>query len=102
MALLIGNDVSSTLLSMTDCLRVLADAFMEEGRGEAAGRNKSSIHVPPARPSEWYRYASMEGASRALRVAAIRIKSDVVSWPERGPGESVNSSGPVGAENLVG
>jgi ornithine cyclodeaminase/alanine dehydrogenase-like protein (mu-crystallin family) len=81
MALLIDNDVSARLLDMKDCVRVLTEAFMEEGRGEATGRNKSSIHVPTSRSNEWYRYASMEGASRALQVAAIRIKSDVVSWP---------------------
>ena len=81
MALLIDNDVSARLLNMSDCVRVLTEAFMEEGRGEATGRNKSSIHVPTSRSNEWYRYASMEGASRALKVAAIRIKSDIVSWP---------------------
>lgn len=82
MTLLIDNEVSSQMLNMSDCLRVLVEAFKEEGRGEAAGRNKSSIHVPTSRPEEWYRYCSMEGASRALQVAAIRIKTDVVSWPK--------------------
>ena len=87
MALLIDNEISSQLMNMGDCLQALTEAFLEEGRGEATGRNKSSIHVPTSRSDEWYRYASMEGASRRLKVAATRIKSDVVSWP-KGPGGS--------------
>jgi alanine dehydrogenase len=82
MALLINNEVAAELISMQACLEALESVLKEQGRGEAADRNKSSIHVPTDDAGLWYRYCSMEGASRGLRVVAIRIKSDMISWPE--------------------
>ena len=82
MALLINNELAAELMSMQGCLEALESILKEQGRGEAADRNKSSIHIPTGDSGLWYRYCSMEGASRALQVVAIRIKSDVVSWPE--------------------
>lgn len=81
MALLIDNEVSAQLLTMRDCLEALEAVFREEGRGEGTGRNKSAIHMPTKDPDRWYRYTSMEGGSRELGVVAVRIKSDVVTWP---------------------
>jgi ornithine cyclodeaminase/alanine dehydrogenase-like protein (mu-crystallin family) len=81
MALIINNEVAAQLMSMQGCLEALERVFRELGRGEAVDRNKSSIHVPTDNPDLWYRYCSMEGASRELQVAAIRIKSDMIQWP---------------------
>ena len=82
MALLINNELAAELLSMQECLAALESVLKEQGRGEAVDRNKSSIHVPTDDSGLWYRYCSMEGASRGFKVAAIRIKSDMISWPE--------------------
>jgi alanine dehydrogenase len=82
MALLINNDVAAELINMQSCLEALESVIEEQGKGEATDRNKSSIHVPTDDAGLWYRYCSMEGASRRRRVVAIRIKSDMISWPE--------------------
>jgi len=82
MALLINNELAAELMSMQACLEALESVLKEQGKGEAADRNKSSIHVPTDDSDLWYRYCSMEGASRGLQVVAIRIKSDMISWPE--------------------
>jgi alanine dehydrogenase len=82
MALLINNEVAAELISMRGCIEALESVLTEQGRGEAVDRNKSSIHVPTGNSELWYRYCSMEGASRGLQVVAIRIKSDMISWPE--------------------
>lgn len=82
MALLINNEVAAGLLSMRECMESLEFVFKEKGKGEAADRNKSNIHIPSGDPGLWYRYCSMEGGSRALQLVAIRIKSDMVAWPE--------------------
>jgi alanine dehydrogenase len=82
MALLINNEVAAELMNMQACLEALESVFEEQGTREAADRNKSSIHVPTEDPGLWYRYCSMEGGSRRLQVVAIRIKSDMISWPE--------------------
>lgn len=80
MPLLINNEVASSVLGMQDCMDSLENVYKEEARGEAVSRNKSSIHMPTEDPSLWYRYVSMEGGSRELRVVAVRIKSDMVFW----------------------
>jgi len=81
MPLLINNDVAKEILSMTDCVEVLEAAFREEGEGTGANRTKSNIHIPTSDPDRWYRYCTMEGGLRDAGIAAIRIKSDIVSWP---------------------
>jgi alanine dehydrogenase len=82
LTLLINNEVAAGLLSMHECMEALAVVFKEIGKGEAADRNKSNIHIPTGDPRLWYRYCSMEGGSRSLQMVAIRIKSDMVSWAE--------------------
>ncbi len=81
MPLLINNDVAKDLLTMEACIEALEEAFREEGEGSAANRTKSNIHIPTKDAERWYRYCTMEGGLRQSGVAAIRIKSDVVSWP---------------------
>jgi alanine dehydrogenase len=66
---------------MKDCMEILEHAFLEEAQGQAANRTKSSIHIPTEGSEWWYRYCSMEGGLRTPPVAAVRIKSDMVSWP---------------------
>lgn len=81
MTLLIDNETFKKLLSTKDCIETLEQAFLEEAQGRAANRTKSSIHIPTEGMEWWYRYCSMEGGLRTPPVAAIRIKSDMVSWP---------------------
>jgi len=82
LTLLINNEVAADVLGMHECMEALAVVLKEIGNGEAADRNKSNIHIPTGDPCLWYRYCSMEGGSRALQMVAIRIKSDMVSWPD--------------------
>jgi len=81
-ALLINNHVAASLLTMRECMEALEFVLKEKGKGEAADRNKANIHIPTEDSKLWYRYCSMEGGSRGLKAVAIRIKSDMVSWPE--------------------
>ncbi len=81
MPLLINNEVARELLSMKDCVDALEAAFREEGDGSAANRTKSNIHIPTKDAERWYRYCTMEGGLSLAGIAAIRIKSDIVSWP---------------------
>jgi len=81
MTLLINNETAKELLSMHDCVEALEAAFKEEGQGSGANRTKSNIHIPTKDPDHWYRYCSMEGGLKEAGIAAIRLKSDVVSWP---------------------
>lgn len=76
--LMLDNDCTASVLDARDAVGAIAAVFDELGRGRAADRNKTSIYVPREDPSLWYRYASMDGASRGLGMAAVRLKSDMV------------------------
>jgi hypothetical protein len=49
--------------------------------GSATNRTKSQMHVHTDDPDKWYRFSSAEGGLAHAGVVAIRIKSDVLSWP---------------------
>lgn len=76
--LLIDRHVAEEVLTPEDCLDVLERAYKEEGAGSAVNRPKANILIPSENPeSKWYRYCSMEGGIRGMKVAATRIKSDI-------------------------
>ena len=79
--LLIDNDTVKRVLTMADCMAALEDAYKEEAKGTAVNRTKSQMHVHSANPDKWYRFSSAEGGLAHAGVVAIRIKSDVLSWP---------------------
>lgn len=84
MPLLINNAEAAQVLAMPACMELLEKVYHEQGEGSAAMRTKSNIHIPTESPDRWYRYCSMEGGIRSLGVAAVRIKSDMVSWRQEG------------------
>jgi len=75
--LLIDRAVEEEVLDPDACLEVLERAFKDEGLGSAVNRTKTNIHVPGENPNVSYRYCSMEGGIRGMKVVAIRIKSDM-------------------------
>jgi len=81
--ILIDNDSAKRVLGMADCIAALEDAYAEEAKGTAATRTKSQMHLPTSDSERWYRFSSTEGGLAHAGVVAIRIKSDVLSWPTR-------------------
>jgi len=81
--ILIDNDSAKRVLGMADCIAALEDAYAEEVKGTAATRTKSQMHLPTSDSERWYRFSSTEGGLAHAGVVAIRIKSDVLSWPTR-------------------
>ena len=79
--LLIDNDTATQVLNMADCITALEEAYKEEALGSATNRTKSQMHVHTDDPDKWYRFSSAEGGLAHAGVVAIRIKSDVLSWP---------------------
>ena len=81
--LLINNQEVEKLLDMKSCIEVLEIAYEDLLKGDAVYRPRLDVWVPCERPDGYYRWGSMEGASRKLGVFAIRMKSDIVHWPDR-------------------
>jgi len=81
--LFINNDEVAEVLRMEDTLRVIEDGHRELARGELAGRPRVDMYTETRDGGKFHRWGTMEGASKGLQRFAIRMKSDVVSWPVR-------------------
>jgi alanine dehydrogenase len=77
--LIINNDDVAKLLTMDDCIRVQEEAFKKLPYGGAIHRPRIDIYMPCERPDGYYRWGTMEGANDGYM--AIRMKSDVITWP---------------------
>jgi len=79
--LLINNDDVKKLFTMKDCLDALETGYDDLLKGDAVYRPRLDVWAPCERPDGYYRWGTMEGASRKIGVFAIRMKSDIVYWP---------------------
>jgi alanine dehydrogenase len=82
--LLINNDDVFKLLTMEDCIRVQEAAFTQIPSGGAIHRPRIDMYMPTGQDDSYYRWGSMEGANDGF--FAIRMKSDVITWPRTADG----------------
>jgi alanine dehydrogenase len=82
--LLIDNDVVKDVLSMRECIEAQERAFAGVNLGTAVSRPRLDTFVPCGREDGYYRFGSLEGASDG--VYAVRLKSDIMTWPKRPDG----------------
>jgi alanine dehydrogenase len=75
------NEHIQQVLDMPTCLRAMEDAYRELNEGRAGYRPRIDFYVPEE--PHYYRWGTMEGASRKLGVFAIRMKSDMLAWEEQ-------------------
>ncbi|MDP2644948.1 MAG: hypothetical protein Q8P24_08410 [Desulfobacterales bacterium] len=71
------------VLTIEDTLRILEVGHKELARGDLAGRPRVDIYTETGNADRFHRWGTMEGSGKGLQRFAIRMKSDVVSWPER-------------------
>ena len=82
--LFIHNDVSARVLEMADVIAVQEDAFKQAAAGTAVARPRIDVYVPCDRKDGYWRWGTMEGANDGY--FAIRMKSDIMTWPEADQG----------------
>jgi ornithine cyclodeaminase/alanine dehydrogenase-like protein (mu-crystallin family) len=80
--LLINNKEVEELFDMKSCIEALEAGYDDLAKGDAVYRPRLDVWMPCERPDGYYRWGTMEGASRKLGVFAIRMKSDIVHWPD--------------------
>src|SRR5580704_13867356 len=83
MTLILSNDDVEKLLTMQECIDVLEDVYVELAAGRAVNRIRSDCLVP-ARNDGLYSLKSMDAVIPKLGVGAVRIDSDIVTWPRQG------------------
>lgn len=82
--LIIDNALVSELLSMEECIDVQEQAFRAIPSGNAAYRPRLDMYAPCERDDGYYRWGTMEGVFDGI--FAIRMKSDVITWPRDASG----------------
>src|SRR5579871_6006122 len=84
MTLILSNDDVGKLLTMPDTIAVLEHAYVELAEGRGVSRTRSDCFAPTAREDAVYSLKSMDGIIPHLGVGAVRINSDIVTWPKKG------------------
>jgi alanine dehydrogenase len=84
MTLILSNDDVEHLLSMRECMAALEDAYAELAEGRGVSRLRSDSFAPTSRGDALYSLKSMDGICPKLGVGAVRINSDIVTWPQTG------------------
>lgn len=76
------NQHVQAVLDMRSCLETMEEAYNELNEQRAGYRPRIDFYVP--QQPHYYRWGTMEGASRKLGVFAIRMKSDMLVWNREG------------------
>lgn len=84
MTIILNSDDVRELLTMPDCIEALETMYIEHANGSGGYRRRSDIITPtPLREDGFYSLKSMDGVVPKLGVGAIRINSDILTFPER-------------------
>ena len=84
MTLILSNDEVAKLLTMRECIDVLEDVYVELANGRGVNRVRSDCLVPSGQDDALYSLKSMDGVIPKLGIGAVRIDSDIVTWPKQG------------------
>jgi alanine dehydrogenase len=84
MTLILSNSDVEKLLTMRECIDVLEEAYAELAEGRGVSRTRSDSLTPTTRPDALYSLKSMDGVVPKFGIGAVRINSDVVTWPKQG------------------
>jgi alanine dehydrogenase len=80
--LYLSNTDTQSVLDMRTCIDALRVGYADLARGDAAYVPRIDLWAPTGRDNDYYCWGSMTGVSRSFGVAAVRIKSDVLYWPD--------------------
>jgi ornithine cyclodeaminase/alanine dehydrogenase-like protein (mu-crystallin family) len=84
MTLVLSNNDVEKLLTMPECIAALEEAYVELAEGRGITRTRSDCITPTERPDAVYGLKSMDGVCPKLGIGAIRINSDIVTFPKKG------------------
>ncbi len=84
MTLILSNDDVGKLVAMRECIDVLEEAYIELAEGRGVSRTRSDSLAPTVREDALYSLKSMDGIIPKFGIGAVRINSDIVTWPKKG------------------
>ena len=85
MTLILSNEEIDGLLTMPECIAALEEAYGELHAGRAVTRRRSDCLTPAgSRDDAVYGFKTMDGVVPGQGFAAVRLNSDLVTWPRVG------------------
>lgn len=79
--LILNADHVKSVLSMKECMAALEDAYRENALGRAVNHSRTHLHMAVSKRDQLYRFKTMPGGLEKLGLLAIRLNSDMVSFP---------------------
>ncbi len=80
--LVITNEDIESFLEMAPCVAALEAAYGDLGNRDAVDLPRQDAIVPHAREGAVYALKTMSGNLPSAGVAALRLNSDIIHWPE--------------------
>ena len=87
MTLLLSNEDVEAALQMPDCLEAMDIAYCDLGVMRGGNGIRSEVLTPTVRDDALYSLLTMSGVVPRFGIGAVRINSDILTWP-------VSSAGP--------
>ena len=84
MTLILSNADVEKLLTMPECIEALEQSYVELVEGRGVNRTRSDCITPTSNPDAIYGLKSMDGVIPKFGIGAIRINSDIVTFPKKG------------------
>ena len=81
MTLLLSNEDVEAALSMPDCLEAMEIAYRDLGLKEGANGIRSEVLSPTIRDDALHSLLTMSGVVPRFGIGAVRINSDILTWP---------------------
>jgi alanine dehydrogenase len=79
--LLVKNEEIEPMLVMSECIERLEEAYRDLGNADAADIPRQDMLVANPREGAVHAFKTMSGSWPRAGIAALRLNSDVVSWP---------------------
>jgi hypothetical protein len=79
--LVIRNEEIEQFLRMQECIACLEEAYRDLGTRDAVDIPRQDMLVPNRREGAVHSFKTMSGSWPRAGVAALRLNSDIVSWP---------------------
>lgn len=82
--LILDNDDVEEVLTMELVVEELEAAYRDLDNDEAINAPRIDTLVPTPGPGTYYGFKTMAGCVPRIETMALRINSDIITWPERG------------------
>ncbi len=86
MTLLLSNEDVEAALKMPDCLDAMEIAYRDLGTMQGGNGLRSEVLTPTLRDDALYSLLTMSGVVPRFNIGAVRIDSDILTWPSSGAG----------------